>query len=102
MSYSIDEKIVNEALANFGELFDDASNENRKVLIRSLIKKIKMEPDRKDIKRIVFWFLEDNAISLSNALPVNEARRTIPQLNEVFSKRVISPSRSRYKSVLPS
>lgn len=78
LSYSIDEKIVNEALANFGELFDDASNENRKILIRSLIKRIEMEPDRKDIKRIVFWFLEDNAISSSNALPVNDSGRTVP------------------------
>jgi len=78
LTYSIDEKIINEALANFNELFVDASNENKRILIRSLIKQIEMEPNRKDIKRIVFWFLEDSALSLKNALPRNEPRRAVP------------------------
>ncbi|PLS16073.1 hypothetical protein CVD28_18680 [Bacillus sp. M6-12] len=40
-------------------------------------KKIKMEPNRKDIKSIVFWFLEDNALSLKDALPESELGRTV-------------------------
>ena len=76
-SYSIDEKIVKEALENFNALFTGASNENKKILIKSLIKKIEVESNRKEIKRIVFWFLEDSALSLKNALPNNEGRRTV-------------------------
>jgi site-specific DNA recombinase len=77
-SYSIDEKIVKEALENFNELFIGASSENKKILVKSLIKKIEMESNRKEIKRIVFWFLEDNALYLKDALPKNEVSRTVP------------------------
>lgn len=77
LSHTIDEKIVIEALANFDKLFRSASTENKKVLIRSLIRKIEMDVNRKDIKSIVFWFLEDNALSLKDALPENELGRTV-------------------------
>ena len=75
--YSLDEKIVLEALNNFKELFEDTSNENRKTLINSLIKNIEMETNRKDIKRISFWFLEDNTPTSGFALPKGKGRRTI-------------------------
>ncbi|KPV39302.1 hypothetical protein AN477_22655, partial [Alicyclobacillus ferrooxydans] len=36
-----------------------------KSLIRAVIKKIEVEPNRKDIKKITFWFDYDDALLLS-------------------------------------
>ncbi|MDN4093767.1 recombinase family protein [Brevibacillus agri] len=68
---NIDKELVIEALKNFEQLFDSASNEEKRQLVRSLIKRIEMEPNRKDVKTIVFWFSEDNG------LPVNKERRAL-------------------------
>ncbi|MGP3610351.1 recombinase family protein [Anoxybacteroides rupiense] len=61
----ITKEIVIEALRNFSALYDTASNEQKKALIRAIIKKIEVEPNRKDIKRITFWFDYDDALLLS-------------------------------------
>ena len=74
-----------EDLERINELFVNARNEDKKVIIKSFIKGIEMEPNRKDIKRIVFWFLEDDALSYKDALPEKQ-RRTVPQI--VVKQRV--------------
>ncbi|MCM3022325.1 recombinase family protein [Heyndrickxia ginsengihumi] len=76
-TYSINDSVIKEALANFNELFAEASNDNKKVLVRSLIRQIEMEPNRKEVKRVVFWFSEGNAFSKNDALPESEGRRTV-------------------------
>lgn len=76
-TYSINENVIKQALANFNELFAEASNDNKKSLVRSLIKQIEMEPNRKEVKRVVFWFSEGNAFSKNDALPESEGRRTV-------------------------
>jgi site-specific DNA recombinase len=50
----ITKETVIEAFRNFSALYDMASNEQKKALIRAIIKKIEVEPNRKDIKRITF------------------------------------------------
>jgi site-specific DNA recombinase len=72
----INKDIIIEALTNFENLFETASNEEKKALIRALIKEIHVEADRKSIKNIVFWFLEDDKIT-SNVLPLQGERRTL-------------------------
>jgi site-specific DNA recombinase len=69
--FNIDKETVIEALKNFDKLFECATNEEKRVLMKALIKRIEMEPNRKDIKTIVFWFSEDNG------LPVKTIRRTV-------------------------
>lgn len=56
---------VIDALINFNSLYDNATYEEKKSLIRAIIKKIEVEPNRKDIKRITFWFDYDDALLLS-------------------------------------
>ena len=63
---------------NFDSLFKDATNEEKRTLLRALIKEIHVETDRKSIKNIVFWFTEDDGKSAFNALPKEEERRTLP------------------------
>ncbi|MBP1906325.1 site-specific DNA recombinase [Paenibacillus turicensis] len=69
--YQLSEEIVVEALNNFDLLFENAQNDEKKQLIRALIKNIEVEPDRKNLKSIIFWFSEDNA------LPQSDTRRTV-------------------------
>ncbi|KPV45776.1 hypothetical protein AN477_00100, partial [Alicyclobacillus ferrooxydans] len=45
-----------------------------KSLIRAVIKKIEVEPNRKDIKKITFWFDYDDALLLS------KTGGTVPQV----------------------
>jgi site-specific DNA recombinase len=76
-SNKIDNEIVIAALLNFNELFHKADGEEKKMLVRALIKEILMDENRKDIKKIAFWF------SSENALPSNKGSRTVPQVIEV-------------------
>ncbi|MGG1397632.1 recombinase family protein [Bacillus salipaludis] len=69
---SIDKEIVIAALLNFNELFHKADSEEKRMLVRALIKEIQMEDNRKDIKNITFWF------SSEGVLPSNKASRTGP------------------------
>jgi len=73
----INKEIIIEALTNFDNLFEEATNEEKRALLRALIKEIHVESDRKSIKNIVFWFTEDDGIA-NNDLPVSEERRTVP------------------------
>src|SRR5690606_19701298 len=76
----IDNEIVKTALQNFNDLFYKADGEEKKMLVRALIKEIQMEYNRKDIKKIAFWF------SSENALPSNMGSRTVPQIE---AKKVV-------------
>lgn len=69
--YNITETMITDALQNFETAFERAGNEEKKQLIKALIKKIEVEPDRKRLKSIVFWFSEDDA------LPLNDTRRAV-------------------------
>lgn len=68
---SIDKDQIIYALKNFNKLFEIVSPEERKLLVRSLIKEIQMEENRKDVKEITFWF------SSVPSLPSNKAGRTV-------------------------
>ncbi|MGE6402239.1 recombinase family protein [Bacillus cereus] len=70
----ITKETVNEALKNFNNLFDNATYEQRKMLIRTIIKKIEVEPNRKDLRCISFWFDYDDALLLS------KTGGTVPQI----------------------
>lgn len=67
---SINKDEVIYALKNFKKLFEIVSDDE-KVLVRSLIKEIQMEENRKDFKKITFWFSSDNV------LPSNKVRRAL-------------------------
>lgn len=64
-------------------MFEDATNEEKRTLLRALIKEIHVEADRKSIKNIVFWFTEGGEF-MDSVLPINEERRTSPQPTESF------------------
>lgn len=68
---TINKEEVIYALENFNKLFKMVNDEEKKLLIRSLIREIQMEANRKDIKEITFWFLP------GSVLPSNKARRTV-------------------------
>lgn len=68
---SINKDEIIYTLKNFNEFFEIVSDEEKKLLVRSLIKEIQMEENRKDIKKITFWFSSDSV------LPSNKARRTV-------------------------
>jgi site-specific DNA recombinase len=74
---TLNKDIIIEALQNFEVLFKEATNEEKRSLLRALIKEIHMEADRKSIKNIVFWFSEDDSFT-DSALPVSDVRRTEP------------------------
>lgn len=71
------------ALKDFDKLYDIADNQTRKVLLRSLIKKIEMNKDRKTINSITLWFEEGNTPSpppplfFDDGFPVSEVQRTV-------------------------
>jgi site-specific DNA recombinase len=50
----IDKDLILEALKNFHDLFEIGDHQTKKQLLKSLIKKIEMESDRKTIKSITF------------------------------------------------
>lgn len=76
---NLNKETIIEALQNFEELFNGATNEEKRALLRALIKEIHMESDRKSIKNIVFWFSEDDSFS-KFALPDSELGRTVSQI----------------------
>jgi site-specific DNA recombinase len=80
---NINKELVIEALTSFDTLFELATNEEKRALLRALIKEIHMEPDRKNIKSIVFWFAEDDNFS-NTALLVGDERRTVSQVTASF------------------
>jgi site-specific DNA recombinase len=94
-SVIISKEVIFEALTNFDNLFAVATNEEKRSLLRALIKEIHVETDRKNIKNIVFWFTEDDQDS-NNALPLCEERRTVPQVkiktfwNREYNNGIIS------------
>lgn len=55
-------------LKNFNSLFNTVTNEEQKLLIKTLVKQVKVEENRKDIKEIDFWYIP------SNVLPSNKMR----------------------------
>lgn len=61
----ISKDTIYQALENFDNLYETATNEEKKLLLRAIIKKIEVEPNRKDIKKITFWFDFDDALLLS-------------------------------------
>lgn len=61
----ITNETIYKALENFDCLYETATNEQKKLLIRAIIKKIEVESNRKDIKNITFWFDFDDALLLS-------------------------------------
>lgn len=67
----IDREMVNQALINFNTLFDSATNEQKKALIRALIKRIEVESDRRTVKEITFWFFD------TPSLPLSKVRGTV-------------------------
>lgn len=73
----INKEIILDALINFDSVFEDATNEEKRTLLRALIKEIHVEADRKSIKNIVFWFTEDDGKNTCNALPMSEERRAV-------------------------
>lgn len=75
----ITKEMVIQALRSFNELFQVATNEQKKELIRAIIKKIEVEPNRKDIKKITFWFDYDDDLLLS------KTGGTVSQVKEVFT-----------------
>jgi site-specific DNA recombinase len=77
---NINKEIIIDTLRNFEVLFEKANGEEKKLLIRSLIKNVEMEKDRKEIKSIAFWFSEGNGPIPPNDLPPGKVRRTVPQI----------------------
>lgn len=69
--FDINEALIIEALQNFEMMFQQAENQEKKKLIKALIKKVEVEADRKQLKSIIFWFSEDNA------LPSSDTWRTV-------------------------
>jgi len=72
----VNKELIIEALNNFDNLFEEATNEEKRALLRALIKEIHMEADRKSIKNIVFWFTEDDYF-MKSAVPVSDVRGTV-------------------------
>lgn len=68
----INANLVVEILANFNKLFDLADEQEKKELIRSIIKEIHVSKDRKELKQISLWIGEDIC------LPAKKERGTVP------------------------
>ncbi|PEL26973.1 recombinase family protein [Bacillus toyonensis] len=66
---------VIKALENFANLYENATYEQKKSLLRAIIKKIEVQPNRKEIKGITYWFDCDNG--QDDALLVSKEGRTI-------------------------
>ncbi|PAD38484.1 hypothetical protein CHH53_10730, partial [Terribacillus sp. 7520-G] len=79
----INKDLIMAALKDFDGLYEIADNKTRKVLMRSIIKKIELNPDRKTIKSITLWFEEGDtpppppSIFFGDVLPVNDERRPL-------------------------
>lgn len=62
---TITKETIYQAFEHFDSLYKTATFEQRKLLLRALIKKIEVEPNRKDMKCITFWFDYDDALLLT-------------------------------------
>ncbi|MNW68243.1 hypothetical protein D3C74_469600 [compost metagenome] len=51
---------VIDALRNFNIVYAKANFEQKKALMKAVIRKVEMEANRKDIKRLSFWFESNN------------------------------------------
>lgn len=67
----INSKMVIELLKDFDSLFEVADDQEKKVLIRSVIKEIQVSKDRKKLERVSLWIGDDIC------LPANNKRRTV-------------------------
>lgn len=82
-SLSITKDQIITALRDFDELFEIADYKTRKVLLRSIIKRIDLSKDRKSIKSLTLWFEEGDdtpsppPIFSGDIFPVNDERRTV-------------------------
>ncbi|WP_409176440.1 recombinase family protein [Brevibacillus fortis] len=74
----INTKMVIELLKDFDRLFEVADEQEKKVLIRSVIKEIKVSKDRKKLERVSLWIGEDIC------LPANNERRAVSQVKASF------------------
>ncbi|MHA7578827.1 hypothetical protein ACX12E_00400 [Paenibacillus vandeheii] len=75
----INRELIIEVLTNFDDMFEGATNKEKRALLRALIKEVHMEADRKSIKNIVFWFTEDDYY-IKSAMSVSEVRGTLPHV----------------------
>jgi site-specific DNA recombinase len=97
-----DRNTVKQALMNFDSLFDSATNEQKKALIRALIKRIDVEPDRKSIKEITFWFFDKPILPLSNTRRAVSYIKNLPISSGTWLRRKNSEMDSPRRSVSPS
>lgn len=58
----------------------DLFYKQNKSLLRAIIKKIEVQPNHKDIKRITYWFDYDNA--QDDYFLVSKERRTVSQIRD--------------------
>ncbi|MCZ7522781.1 recombinase family protein [Bacillus pacificus] len=71
----ITKEMVIKALENFTNLYENATYEQKKSLLRAIIKIIEVQPNRKEIKGITYWFDCDNG--QDDALLVSKEGRTV-------------------------
>lgn len=77
---STDTEQVMNTLKYFDDFFDKVEHEEKKLLVRTLIKEIRMAENREEIGEITFWF------SPNKSLPSSKVSRTVPQI--VVKQRV--------------
>jgi len=76
----VSDEIVKRALENFEEIFNKASYEEKKELLRTVFDEINVTKDRKELKDVTITF------SNANFLPYSEIRGTVSQI--VVKQRV--------------
>ncbi|NKI20355.1 hypothetical protein HFN20_03740 [Paenibacillus dendritiformis] len=70
----INSQMVVEILKDFDSLFETADDQEKKVLIRSVIKSVHVSTDRKKLERISLWIGDDLSV------PASCERRTVSQI----------------------
>ena len=70
----INSQMVVEILKDFDSLFEGADDQEKKVLIRSVIKSVHVSTDRKKLERISLWIGDDLCV------PASCERRTVSQV----------------------
>jgi site-specific DNA recombinase len=70
----INSQMVVEVLKDFDSLFEVADDQEKKVLIRSVIKSVHVSTDRKKLERISLWIGDDLSV------PASCERRTVSQI----------------------
>ncbi|MNC56274.1 hypothetical protein D3C75_1058570 [compost metagenome] len=74
----INSQMVVEILKDFDSLFEVADDQEKKVLIRSVIKSVHVSTDRKKLERISLWIGDDLCV------PASCERRTVPQVGRNY------------------